>query len=109
MAQVVGSGEVAPVAVLLAPVDEPAVGPAGPGAGLVHAVAFAQAAAIVGHGAEMLGQRAQFGSLERAARVTGNFAATSASAVLRYWDRRMRRTWRTRSRAKRRFGRSCAS
>ena len=107
MAQVVGGGKVAPVAVLLALVDEPAVGPAGPGAGLVHAVAFAQAAAIVGHGAEMLGQRAQFGRLERAAR--GNFAATSASAVLRYSDCRMRRTWRTRSRAKRRFGRSCAS
>ena len=47
MAQVVGGGEVAPVGLLLAPVDEQAVGPAGEGAVHVHAVAFAQAAAVV--------------------------------------------------------------
>lgn len=41
MAQVVGGGEAAPVGLLLAPVDEPAVGPAGEGAAQLRAVAFA--------------------------------------------------------------------
>ena len=41
VAQVPGGGEVAPVGLLLAPVDEPAVGPTGEGAVLVHSVAFA--------------------------------------------------------------------
>ena len=64
-----------------------------------------EAAAVVGHGAEVLGERAQLGCLERAAR--GHLRLDRRERGFEV--RGLQGAARTSSRAKRRFGRSYAS
>ena len=76
VAQVVGGGDVAPVGLLLAPVDEQAVGPAGEGTVQVHAVAFAPRQALAGSFLD-----ADLGSVERAF-ATSTYSYASLARLL---------------------------